>query len=145
TVKPASVEYIRRRYENDVYDRAVKELKKRGITVITHVILGLPGESEQDMLDTVRHSGVMGTDGIKLQLLHVLRGTDLEKDYNAGRVPVLSMDRYVKLVRKCIEILPPGTVIHRMTGDGSKKDLIAPLWSADKKAVLNALRKELSE
>lgn len=143
TVKEESIGYIRRGYKTSVYDEAVKNLSNAGIEVITHVILGLPGESKEDMLKTVRHVGASGSKGIKLQLLHVLKGTDLLKDYEAGLFKTLSMEEYIDIVCDCIKELPPDTVIHRLTGDGDKKILAAPLWSADKKKVLNAMKERL--
>ena len=122
----------------------MEELKSRSIDVITHVILGLPGETREDMLETVRYVGKSGVQGIKLQLLHVIKGTDLEKDYNMGLFKCMTMEEYVDLIYTCISVLPKDIVIHRMTGDGAKKTLVAPLWSADKKRVLNALNKRLA-
>lgn len=144
TVYPETAHYIRRGYELPVYDHAVEALHRRGIEVITHVILGLPGETREQMLETVRYVGQM-TDGIKLQLLHVLRGTDLARDYENGLFDTMTLDAYCDLIADCIRILPPNVVVHRLTGDGAKKDLIAPLWSGDKKRVLNALQKALSQ
>ena len=95
------------------------------------------------MLETVSYVGRSGANGIKLQLLHILKGTDLEKEYNKGNIKVLELEEYVSLIKKCLQVLPKDMVIHRLTGDGSKKDLIAPLWSADKKRVLNTLKREL--
>ena len=143
TIHEKTAEYIRRCYPLSVYDKAVDELKKRNINVITHVILGLPGEREEDMLQTVKYVCDKGTDGIKLQLLHVLKGTDLAKDYADGNFKCLEMDEYIELVVKCLSIIPKDIVIHRMTGDGDKKILIAPEWSGDKKKVLNALTKAI--
>lgn len=143
TVKEESIGYIRRGYKTPVYDEAVKNLSKAGIEVITHVILGLPGESKEDMLKTVRHVAASGSQGIKLQLLHVLKGTDLLKDYEAGLFKTLSMEEYIDIVCDCIKALPRDMVIHRLTGDGDKKILITPLWSADKKRVLNAMKERL--
>ncbi|MBO4863459.1 MAG: TIGR01212 family radical SAM protein [Eubacterium sp.] len=143
TIHEKSAKYIRRGYDLPVYDKAVAELRKRDIEVITHVILGLPGETREEMLETVKYVGESGVQGIKLQLLHVLEGTDLADDYKAGKFSCMSMDEYVELVHDAINILPDDMVIHRMTGDGPKKDLIAPLWSGDKKRVINALRKRL--
>lgn len=143
TVKEETAEYIRRGYPLSVYDEAVKKLKNIGVEVITHVILGLPGETRVDMLKTVDHVAKSGASGIKLQLLHVIRGTDLEKDYNAGLFRCMSMEEYVSLIKDCIDILPKEMIIHRMTGDGDKRTLVAPLWSADKKRVLNALHAAL--
>lgn len=143
TINERTAEYIRRGYPLSVYDDAVKGLKERGIEVITHVILGLPGETKEDMLSTVRHVCDIGSDGIKLQLLHILKNTDLEKEYEAGKVTVLSEDEYIDILRDCVKIIPDNTVIHRLTGDGDKKLLIAPIWSADKKHVLNRIKKEV--
>lgn len=145
TIHEKTVAYIRRGYRLSVFDEAVLRLRRRGITTIVHVILGLPGETRADMLETVSYVGKSGVSGIKLQLLHVLRGTDLEKDYESGRFEVMSMEDYVNLVADCIAALPRNMVIHRMTGDGDKKTLIAPLWSGDKKRVLNALNKAIKE
>ena len=144
TIHEGTAKAIRRGYELPVYEKAVEELKKRGITVITHVILGLPGESREQMLETVRYVGTR-TDGIKLQLLHVLKGTDLAKDYEQGTFQTLELEEYCHLIADCLRLLPKDVVIHRLTGDGAKKDLIAPLWSGDKKRVLNTLHRILSE
>ncbi len=141
TVKEETARYIRRGYDNAVYFRAVKALKAIGVHVVTHIILGLPGETAEDMLETTRQAVAAGTDGVKFHLLHVLRGTDLEKDYLAGKFQCLTLEAYAQVLKQCLALLPPETVVHRITGDGAKRDLIAPLWSADKKAVLNYLRK----
>lgn len=143
TIHEKSVEYIRRGYETKKYDEAVKKLHSIGITVITHVILGLPGETAEDMLETVRYVCESESDGIKLQLLHVLKGTDLEKDYLEGKFDTLSEDEYMDILKRCIAIIPENVVIHRLTGDGPKRLLVAPLWSADKKHVMNRIRKEV--
>lgn len=143
TIHPKSAKYIRRGYDLSVYDKAVKDLKKIGVNVVVHVILGLPNESEEDMLETVKYVCESGANGIKLQLLHVIDGTDLAKDYEKGLFKTLEFDEYVKLIVKCVEIIPKDIVIHRLTGDGAKKELIAPLWSADKKKVLNSINKAL--
>ena len=143
TIHPETARYIRRGYDLPVYDRAVEELHKRKLEVITHVILGLPGESRGQMLETVRYAGAR-SDGIKLQLLHVLKGTDLEAAFHRGQFRTLEPEEYCRLVADAIRLLPPHVVIHRMTGDGAKKDLIAPLWSGNKKQVLNQLREVLS-
>lgn len=143
TIHERTAAYIRRGYPLAVYDDAVSRLKSAGLNVIVHVILGLPGESEEEMKQTVSYVGGSGADGIKLQLLHVVRGTDLERDYLAGKFETMEMDAYVRLVAECLAILPKDMVVHRMTGDGDKRTLVAPLWSADKKRVLNALNTEL--
>jgi len=157
TIHKKTADYIRRGYELEVYDKAVKELVSAGIHVITHVILGLPGETPDDMLETVKYvvkqyeanaeqdperkKDVSG--GIKLQLLHVLEGTDLAADYRKGLFRVLTLEDYTDIICRCIQIIPDDVVIHRITGDGPRKLLIAPLWSADKKAVLNTLNKAI--
>lgn len=145
TIHQKSAKYIRRGYDLSVYDKAVRDLKKIGVNVVVHVILGLPNESENDMLKTVKYVCESGANGIKLQLLHVIDGTDLAKDYEKGLFKTLEFDEYVNLIVKCVKIIPKDIVIHRLTGDGAKKDLIAPLWSADKKRVLNAINKALME
>lgn len=139
TIHPNSARYIRRGYDLEVYDRAVRQLKEAGIEVITHVILGLPGETREQMLQTVRYVGQSGADGIKLQLLHVLEGTDLARDWREGKVPVMELEDYVLLLEDCLAVLPPELVVHRLTGDGHKRDLLAPLWTGDKKRVLNTI------
>ena len=143
TTKPESVRYIRRGYENYVYFDAVKRLKDARIEVVTHIILGLPGESIEDAVQTTRDAIAAGTDGVKFHLLHVLRGTDLAEDYAAGKFNCLTLEEYGLWLKACVDILPPHIVVHRITGDGAKKDLIAPLWSGDKKKVLNYLNKVL--
>lgn len=145
TIHERTARYIRREYPLSVYDEAVGKLKKIPVHVIVHVILGLPGETAEEMKETVSYVGRSGADGIKLQLLHVLRGTDLEKEYLAGNCRVMEMEEYVSLVADCIALLPERMVIHRMTGDGDKKILLAPEWSGDKKKVLNALHKAIAE
>ena len=139
TVHPETIAYIRRGYENHVYFDAVKRLKTIGIHVVTHIILGLPGETEERMLETTRQAINAGTDGVKFHLLHVLKGTALADDYAAGKFRCLELPEYAAILKKCMDILPPEIIVHRITGDGAKKDLIAPLWSADKKRVLNYL------
>ena len=113
--------------------------------MIVHVILGLPGETEEEMKETVSYVGKSGADGIKLQLLHVMKGTDLERAYREGNCRMMEAEEYVRLVADCIALLPERMVIHRMTGDGDKKTLIAPKWSMDKKRVSNALQKAIRE
>ena len=143
TIHEETARYIRRGYETPVYDIAVQRLKAAGIEVVTHIILGLPGETEAMMVRTTRHAIQAGTDGVKFHLLHVLRGTALEKDYLAGKFSCLSLEEYARLLKACLAVVPPETVVHRITGDGAKKDLIAPAWSADKKRVLNYLKNML--
>lgn len=145
TIHENSAIYIRRGYPLSVYDEAVKNLKKIGVEVIVHVILGLPGETTAQMKETVSYVAKSGADGIKLQLLHVIKGTDLEKDYRAGQFRTLEMEEYVNLVADCIALLPPNMVIHRLTGDGDRKTLVAPLWSLHKKQVLGAIHQMLEK
>lgn len=145
TIHEKSAEYIRRGYPLSVYDKAVKKLKAIGINIVVHVILGLPNESKTNMLETVSYVCKSGIDGIKLQLLHILKNTDLANEYYRGNVKTLELDEYIDIVKTCVEIIPSDIVIHRLTGDGAKKDLIAPLWSADKKNVLNKINKALQE
>jgi len=183
TIHEQSADFIRRGYKLDVYDKAVQDLKARGIYVITHVILGIPGETQDMMLDTVKYVCNNRTDGIKLQLLHYIEGTDLGelykfkhsgndleyfnsynkddstifsdttdfigyyiRNYNSivSDIRALELDEYARLIRKCVEIIPKDIAIHRLTGDGDKKTLIAPLWSGDKKRVLNTINRSLS-
>lgn len=145
TIHNDSAKYIRRGYGLEVYNEAVKKLKSIGVNIVVHIILGLPNESEEDMLESVKYVCQSQIDGIKLQLLHIIAGTDLAKDYEKGLFKTLEFDEYVELIAKCVAIIPKNIVIHRLTGDGAKKDLIAPLWSADKKRVLNAINKALRE
>ena len=145
TIHSDSAKYIRRGYSLEVYNEAVKKLKNIGVNIVVHIILGLPNESEEDMLESVKYVCQSQIDGIKLQFLHIIAGTDLAKDYEKGLFKTLEFDEYVELIAKCVAIIPKNIVIHRLTGDGAKKDLIAPLWSADKKRVLNAINKALRE
>ena len=140
TVHPQTAEYIRRGYPLSDYDKAVQDLSEVGINVIVHMIIGLPGETPEMMVETARYIGQSGADGIKFQLLHVLKNTDLADDYLSGLFHTLSLDNYISVLEQCIEQIPPSMVIHRLTGDGAKRDLLAPLWSADKKHVLNAIQ-----
>lgn len=144
TINEDTAKYIRRGYTLEVYDKAVADLHKIGINVVTHIILGLPGESKNDMLKSVEYACKV-TDGIKLQLLHILNGTDLAKDYEQGKFEVLTLEQYTEIIKECVQIIPENVVIHRLTGDGAKKDLIAPLWSADKKTVLNTINRALKD
>lgn len=140
TIHPASAEYIRRGYDLSTYDKAVAALQKRGIETVVHMIAGIPGESKDMIVETARYIGDSGVQGIKIHLLHVLRGTDLETEYREGKITVFTLEEYISVLRDCIRVLPPEMVIHRLTGDGDKRTLIAPLWSGDKKRVLNMIR-----
>ena len=143
TIHERTAEAVHRGYSLPAFEDAVKKLKAIGAEVIVHVILGLPGESREDMLETVRFLSGMDPrpDGIKLQQLQILRGTQLAEQFRQSPFPVMDLEEYCALIRDCLEILPDDIVIHRLTGDGPKKLLIAPKWSADKKRVLNTMRK----
>ncbi len=143
TVHRESIHYIRRGYENAVYFDAVKRLKQENIHVVTHIILGLPGETREMMVETTRVAVHAQTHGVKFHLLHVLKDTDLAKDYEAGEFRCLELSEYGEILDECLGVLPENTVVHRITGDGAKKDLIAPMWSADKKRVLQYLNAHL--
>lgn len=145
TIHEESAKYIRRGYELKIFDEALTNLNALGIEVIVHVILGLPGETKSMMLDTVRYISRKNIQGIKLQLLHVLKNTDLETDYKNGKFEVLTLEEYTDIITSCLKIIPKNIVIHRITGDGDKKLLIAPLWSADKKKVLNTLNTAIQQ
>lgn len=145
TVHEKTAEYIRRGYKTKVYFDAVKILKSLGIEVVTHIIIGLPGEDKNMIKESVRQVVNIGSDGVKFHLLHVLKNTDLEKEYLKGNVKCLTLEEYAEILKECIALLPKNVVVHRITGDGAKKDLIAPLWSADKKYVLNFLHRYLEE
>lgn len=142
TIHENTANYIRRGYELSVYDDAVKRLNEKGIDVVTHLIIGLPYETKEMILESVRYVGER-TDGIKLQLLHVLKDTDLYEEYRDGKFEALSLEEYTDILCDAIELLPKSVVIHRLTGDGDKNSLVAPMWSADKKRVLNYINREL--
>ena len=145
TIHSATAQYIRRGYDLAVFERAVEQLRAIGVEVIVHQILGLPHETEQQMLQTADYIARSGVQGVKFHLLHVLRGTDLAQEYARGAFETLALEAYLPLVAKCVERMPREMVIHRLTGDGAKRDLIAPLWSGDKKRVLNAMRRYFDE
>ncbi len=145
SIHPATAEYIRRGYELPVFEEAVEKLRSLGAHIIVHLILGLPGESREMMLESLDYVLGCGAGGIKLQLLHVLEGTDLANDYAAGRFEVMSMEEYAQLVAQCVGRIGDRLVIHRLTGDGDKRILIAPLWSGDKKRVLGAIKRAIAE
>nr|WP_318680798.1 TIGR01212 family radical SAM protein [uncultured Treponema sp.] len=134
-----SVEYINRRYQNEEYTDAVLHIKKLNpdIHIVTHIIFGLPSETEEDMLNSVKFAVNAGTDGIKIQVLNVLKGTRLEEEYLKTKFHIMQIDEYFELVKKALKIIPPEIVIHRLTGDGAKRLLIEPKWVSDKKFVLN--------
>ena len=145
TIHEGTAEYIRRGYPLSCFEEAVRALRERGIEVIVHTILGLPGESREDILETMKYLNERDIQGIKLQLLHVLRGTDLAEDYLAGKFQTLEREEYLELVIACLEHLDPRIVIHRITGDGPKELLIAPLWASRKREVLNLLHHKMKE
>ena len=145
TIHDNTAQYIRRGYPLSVFDDAVQKLHALDIEVIAHQILGLPGETAVMMSETSRYLGSVHVDGVKLHLLHVLRGTDLAREYAEGRIQTLELDTYIDILEQCLAVLPPKIVIHRLTGDGAKRDLIAPLWSADKKRVLSAIQKRFEQ
>lgn len=146
TSNEKSAGYIRRHYSNEDYIDAVKRIKEINpdIHIVTHIIFGLPGEDENVMLETVRFALKTGTDGLKLQVLNVLKGTDLAKDYEEGKFKVLEMDEYFSILKKALSIIPSDIVMHRLTGDGAKNILIEPQWIANKRKVMNDLKKFLS-
>lgn len=139
TIHEKTAEYIRRGYPLSVFEDAVSRLEKEGIYVVVHMIIGLPEETPEMITETAEYIGKSGADGIKLQLLHVLRGTDLALEYEAGKFKTLELEEYIPILEDCIRHIPPSMTVHRLTGDGNKKHLIAPLWSGDKKRVLNAV------
>ena len=140
-----TADYIRRGYKNSVYSDAVKRLKAKNIEVITHIIIGLPNETEQDTINTTEFAVKSGTNGIKFHMLHVMKNTDLAYEYEKGTFKCLELEDYAKILKHCLDILPKDIVVHRITGDGAKSGLIAPLWSADKKRVINYLNKYLND
>lgn len=139
TIHDETAKAFHRGYDTEVYYDAVRRLKDAGLEVVTHIILGLPGETKEMMLQTTQAVIDAGSDGIKFQLLHVLKGTKLEEDYRNGLFECLTLAEYADILKDCLSLVPDTVVVHRITGDGAKKDLIAPLWSADKKRVLNEL------
>ena len=147
TIHEDSAKAFNRGYSLPVFNKAYIELKKRNIEVIVHVILGLPGETDKDMYETVRYLANLSPklDGIKLHLLHILKNTRLEREYREKPFKILSLDEYTEILINCLRILPESVVIHRMTGDGDKRLLVEPLWSADKKRVLNTINKAIRE
>ena len=145
TIHEDTAALIRRGYELPVFEDAYRRLKEAGLTVVVHVILGLPGETREQMYETIRYLARLKIDGIKLQLLHVLRGTDLETLYRAGGFSTLEPEEYMEILGQCIKLLPQETVIHRLTGDGPKNLLVAPLWSGNKRYVLNLATRYFKE
>ena len=143
TIHEKTAAFIRRGYALPCFEEAVQKLRSCGISVVVHTILGLPGETEEDMLATIRYLNHQDIQGIKLQLLHVLKGTDLAAWYENPGFPVFTEEEYIDLVIRCIDELSPDITIHRLTGDGPKELLIAPLWSSRKRSVLNEIHRQL--
>lgn len=145
TANDRTAQLINRCYDISVYDETMNRLRELGVHIIVHMIIGLPGETKEDMIDMVRYIVRSGANGIKLQLLHVLRGTVLEKMYEEGVFRALTFAEYADILCDCLKELPPDMVVHRFTGDGPKNILVAPLWSADKKRVINDLNRIISK
>ena len=147
TIHEDTARFINRGYQLNVFEDAYKRLTDAGLKVVVHVILGLPGESTNDMIESVKYLSQLSPAlfGIKLQLLHILTGTKLADIYNENPFHVFTLEEYCQVVGECLKVLPKETVIHRLTGDGPKKLLIAPLWSGNKKLVMNTMRKYIKE
>ena len=143
TSREDTAELINRGYKNEVYLDAMEKMKKRGIETVTHIILGLPGETREDMKNSVTFAAEARTDGIKLQLLHVIRGTRLHEMYMENPFHIMTRDEYTDTVIDMIEHLPPEIVIHRLTGDGNRNELVLPNWSMDKRGVLNEIHRKM--
>ena len=145
TVNEATAKAFNRGYTLDIFEKTYDELKKRNFEVIVHMILGLPGESEEDMYATVKYLSKKHIDGIKIHGLHILKGTRIAIEYEKSPFKVMSLKEYTQVLINCLKLLPKDTVIHRITGDGDKRTLIEPQWSADKKKVLNYINKKIRE
>nr|WP_288916272.1 TIGR01212 family radical SAM protein [uncultured Lachnoanaerobaculum sp.] len=145
TINENTARAFNRGYTLDVFEKTYTELKKRNFEVIVHMILGLPGESEEDMYATVKYLSKKHIDGIKIHGLHILKGTRLASEYEKHPFKIMSLEEYTRVLINCLKLLPKDTVVHRMTGDGDKKILIEPQWSADKKRVLNYINKKIKE
>ncbi len=145
TIHARTLDFIRSGFTLEQYEKAVFALRARDITVITHLILGLPGETSEMMRASVSHVAKLPVQGVKLQLLHILRGTDLGTLYEKEPFPLFSLEEYCDFIVDCVSLLPPEMVIHRLTGDGPRSLLIAPLWSTDKKRVLNTINRRFRE
>ncbi len=141
SIHERTADFINRGYKLPVYDACVKKLKSAGLETVVHLILGLPWETEEMMLQTVEYVVKSGADGIKLQLLHILEDTPLAEKYKRGEIATLEFSQYIELLKKCVALIPESVVIHRLTGDGDKRKLLAPLWSANKRVVLNEISK----
>ncbi len=138
-----TLERINCKYTLEEFDDAIRHLKERNITTVAHLILGFSWESREQMIESARHVGEVGADGVKLQLLHVLKGTKLGEEYQKQPFRILTLEEYTSIVVDCLKAMPADMVIHRLTGDGSRKDLLAPMWSTDKKRVLNTINRRI--
>nr|WP_298053193.1 TIGR01212 family radical SAM protein [uncultured Lachnoanaerobaculum sp.] len=145
TINENTARAFNRGYTLDVFEKTYTELKKRNFEVIVHMILGLPGEDEEDMYATVEYLSKKNIDGIKIHGLHILKGTRLASEYEKHPFKIMSLEEYTRVLINCLKLLPKDTVVHRMTGDGDKRVLIEPQWSADKKRVLNYINKKIKE
>ncbi len=139
TIHEKTAERIHRGYRLEVFEDAYRRLKEAGLTVVVHVILGLPGETKEEMLETVDYLGKIPVDGIKLQLLHILKGSQMAAEYEKNPFSLMELEEYLDLILTCVARLPQSVVIHRLSGDGAKALLIGPAWSANKKLVLNRM------
>ena len=142
SIHDGTLTFLRRGHDYATFAKAYRTAKERGLRVCVHLILGLPGESRQQILASAEEMARLGVDGIKLHLLHVLDGTSLGDLYRAGQITMLEQEEYVELVVDVVERLSPHTLIHRLTGDGPRDRLLAPLWSLNKWEVLNAIDDE---
>lgn len=145
TIHEKTAERIHRGYRLEVFEDAYRRLKEAGLTVVVHVILGLPGETKEEMLETVDYLGKIPVDGIKLQLLHILKGSQMATEYEKNPFSLMELEEYLDLILTCVARLPQSVVIHRLSGDGAKALLIGPAWSADKKLVLNRMMQKFRE
>ena len=145
TIHEKTAERIHRGYRLEVFEDAYRRLKEAGLTVVVHVILGLPGETKEEMLETVDYLGKIPVDGIKLQLLHILKGSQMAAEYEKNPFSLMELEEYLDLILTCVARLPQSVVIHRLSGDGAKALLIGPAWSADKKLVLNRMMQKFRE
>ena len=145
TIHEKTAERIHRGYRLEVFEDAYRRLKEAGLTVVVHVILGLPGETKEEMLETVDYLGKIPVDGIKLQLLHILKGSQMAAEYEKNPFSLIELEEYLDLILTCVARLPQSVVIHRLSGDGAKALLIGPAWSANKKLVLNRMMQKFRE
>lgn len=145
TIHEKTAERIHRGYRLEVFEEAYRRLKEAGLTVVVHVILGLPGETKEEMLETVDYLGKIPVDGIKLQLLHILKGSQMAAEYEKNPFSLMELEEYLDLILTCVARLPQSVVIHRLSGDGAKALLIGPAWSANKKLVLNRMMQKFRE